>query len=660
MSDFQPQSAPSRDTSQSKDMNEILRRERELTDFVENATVGMHWVGPDGIVLWANRCELDLLGCRKDEYIGHHISDFHAEAPVIAEMLARLSAGEELHNFEARLRRKDGGIRHVLINSNVLWDGDRFVHTRCFTRDITDRRFLQDALEESELRFRSMADSAPVLIWMAGTDALCEYLNRPWLEFRGRTLAQEIGSGWTEGLHPEDLKPTLDTCAAAYRARSQFRMEYRLRRHDGSYRWMLVTGTPRFAPDGGFSGFIGSCIDITEMKETEAQFRQSQKMESVGLLAGGIAHDFNNLLTAINGYSDLALAKLEGQTTLTEYLQEIRNSGERAASLTQQLLAFSRKQILAPVRLNLNTTVTDMQRMLQRLIGEDIELITVLEPELDSVRADPGQFQQILLNLALNARDAMPNGGRLTLETANVVLDKHHISTRLEAKPGRHVLLAVSDTGIGMSEAVKARIFEPFFTTKEVGRGTGLGLSSVYGIIKQSEGSIAVFSEAGQGTTFKIYLPIVVEAKSDERGVPDPAAKADTSGSGSILLVEDEHGVRKYVAHALTSVGYTVQQAKNAEEALDILKSGTMPELLLTDVVMPGMNGRQLAGMVKSKHPGMAVLFMSGYTETAIVHNGVLDADADFLPKPFTQAELLGKVRQVLASAPGRSSAVVS
>jgi PAS domain S-box-containing protein len=505
----------------------------------------------------------------------------------------------------------------------------------------------EKALAESEARFRSMADSAPVFIWVAGTDALCHYFNKPWLEFRGRTLQQESGNGWAEGIHPEDFKRTLDTYLTAFNGRKPFRMEYRLRRHDGAYRWLLDTGTPRFAPDGTFSGFIGSCLDVTDLKETEEQLRQSQKMEAVGRLAGGIAHDFNNLLTAINGYAELCLSKAQGDETLSEFLKEIKRSGERAAALTSQLLAYSRKQILSPRILNLNSTVAEMDRMLKRLIGEDIELVTMLEPELGWVLADPGQIQQIILNLALNARDAMPQGGRLTLETANVTLDSNYISTRLEAKPGPHIMLAVSDTGIGMTEEIKAKIFEPFFTTKEVGKGTGLGLSSVYGIIQQSGGSILVYSEPGQGTTFKIYLPIV---EASDEGQPQAEAVDDRTlaGKETILIVEDEETVRTFIRRALTYFGYSILEAKDGKEALQAIESGKSIDLVLTDVVMPGMNGRQLATQLSARLPGAPILFMSGYTDNAIVHHGVLDADATFIQKPFSQSDLLKKIRGIL------------
>ena len=625
----------------------LQRREKELTDFVENATVGMHWVGPDGVILWVNKYELELLGYSREEYVGHHIAEFHADGPVITDILRRLASKEELDNYEARLRCKDGSIRHVLISSSVRWEEERFIHTRCFTRDITERKHSLDALQESESRFRNMADSAPVLIWMSGTDALCNYFNKTWLEFRGRTLPEESGNGWAAGIHPDDFRRCMDAYLAAFSARNPFRMEFRLQRGDGEYRWLLQTGTPRFGPDGAFAGYIGSCIDIGDMKEAEAQFRQAQKMEAVGLLAGGIAHDFNNLLTAINGYTDLAFSQVQGNETLREFLEEIKKSGERAASLTQQLLAYSRKQILAPVIFNVNSTVAEMDRMLRRLIGEDIELVTALDPDLGLVRADPGQIQQIILNLALNARDAMPKGGRLTLETANVILDRNYISTRLDAKPGPHIMLAVSDTGLGMTPEVKARIFEPFFTTKEVGKGTGLGLSSVYGIIKQSEGSILVYTEPGQGTTFKIYLPLV-EAKDHAASAASPQDGPRNTGTERILLVEDEQAVRKFINRALSASGYTVLEAKDGKEALGLAQSGQTVDLVLTDVVMPAMNGRQLASQLTALFPGIPVLFMSGYTDNAIVHHGVLDPDAAFLQKPFSQADLLRKIREAL------------
>ena len=627
----------------------LAQREKDLSDFVDNATVAMHWVGPDGVIQWANNCELEMLGYSHDEYIGHHIADFHADEPIINDIICRVSSREELANYEARLKCKDGSIRHVLINSNALWKDDVFMHTRCFTQDITAAKLTEEALAESELRFRSMADSAPVLIWVAGTDGLFNYFNKTWLEFRGRTLEQESGNGWANGLHPESFRECLDTFLATFTARTPFRKEFRLQRFDGAYRWMLNTGAPRFAPDGAFSGFIGTCIDITELKETEEQLRQSQKMEAVGRLAGGIAHDFNNLLTAINGYSDLALVMATGDATLIEYLQEIKNSGERAASLTQQLLAYSRKQILAPTILYLNSTVGEMDRMLRRVIGEDIELVTRLEPTLGMVKADAGQIQQIILNLALNARDAMPQGGRLTLETASVVLDRNYVSTHLESEPGPHILLAVSDTGTGMSDEVKAKIFEPFFTTKEVGKGTGLGLSSVYGIIKQSGGSIVVYSEAGQGTTFKVYLPIVAESGISQPKLPPPDDRL-MSGTETIMVVEDEEAVRRFLVRALRAFGYRIQEANNAQEALALLENTKAPDLMLTDVTMPGLSGRHLATKVLSQCPDCAILFMSGYTDHAIVHDGVLDSDAMFLQKPFSQSELLKKVRETLDS----------
>ncbi|MDQ3002598.1 MAG: PAS domain S-box protein [Fibrobacterota bacterium] len=625
----------------------LTDRERELTDFVENATVGMHWVGPDGIIQWANRAELELLGYAAEEYLGHHIAEFHADEPVISDILERLSSGQRLENYEARLRRKDGSIRHVLINSDVKWEDGKFGQSRFFTRDITERKRYENALAESEQRFRTLADSAPVLIWMSGPDAQMTYLNKTWLEFRGRAEAEDLDTGWTAGIHPEDSQVCQDAFRSSIAARESFRLEYRFLRADGLYRHMLNTGTPRYSTVGEYTGFIGSCIDISDLRETEEQLRHSQKMEAVGRLAGGIAHDFNNLLTAINGYSEMALPLATGSVQLLEYLQEIKTSGERAASLTNQLLAYSRKQMLVPKIIKLNETVAEMERMLKRIIGEDIELVTFMDPALGMVRADPGQIQQIILNLALNARDAMLQGGRLTLETSNVVLDAEYVSTRLEAKPGRHVMLAVSDTGTGMTEEVKSRIFEPFFTTKGVGKGTGLGLSSVYGIVKQSGGNILVYSEQGRGTTFKMYLPIVETTAADTVIDPGPENQAP-SGSERILVIEDESTVRKFICKVLTAHGYTVLEAKDGPEALSLVAAGMEFDLALTDVVMPGMNGRQLGNLISRRRSGCSILFMSGYTDNAIVHHGVLDSDAPFLQKPFTQAELLKRIRMLL------------
>jgi signal transduction histidine kinase len=386
-----------------------------------------------------------------------------------------------------------------------------------------------------------------------------------------------------------------------------------------------------------------------ERVQLEQQLRQSQKMEAIGSLAGGIAHDFNNLLTVINGYSELLLQTLSASDPQRDNVVQIKEAGGRAASLTRQLLAFSRRQVLEPKVLDLNAVVTNLDKMLQRLLGEDIDLAPILKPGLGRVKADPGQIEQVIMNLAVNARDAMSDGGKLTIETANADLDGQYTAQHITVPPGPHVMLAVSDTGHGMDAETQQRIFEPFFTTKGPGKGTGLGLATVYGIVKQSGGFIWVYSEPGKGTTFKIYLPRVEEtALSIE---PRMALNESLRGSETVLLAEDHENVRKLVASILKSNGYTVLEASNGAEALQLCEQHPEPiHLLISDVVMPVMSGRETASKMVARHPNLKVLFFSGYTDDAIVRHGIMEAGIAYLQKPFTPNVLLRKVREVLES----------
>jgi PAS domain S-box-containing protein len=424
--------------------------------------------------------------------------------------------------------------------------------------------------------------------------------------------------------------------------------EIRGRRKDGTPLELSIYSAPMKDPRGRPMGVIAVIADLTEQRGLQDRLRQSQKIESVGKLAGGIAHDFNNLLTAITGYTDLLYLRLPGDIGKRE-LSEIRKASDRAASLTRQLLAFSRQQVLQPKVINVNEVVGNLSSMLARLIGEDIELETALG-EVGPVKADPFQLEQVLMNLTVNARDAMPRGGKLTIETDNVVLDDRYARGHPDVKSGRYVMIAVSDTGVGMDSETRARIFEPFFTTKAMGKGTGLGLSTVYGIVKQSQGHMWVYSEPGQGATFKVYLPLHTEA--EEPAPPTPPARVVPRGWETILAVEDEESLLNLVAEILRDGGYHVLAAHGPKEALRILADYREPiHLLLTDVVMPGLSGRALADKVSSERPGIRVLYMSGYTDNAIVHHGVLDHGVTFIQKPFTPDALIKLVREVLDAA---------
>jgi PAS domain S-box-containing protein len=424
-----------------------------------------------------------------------------------------------------------------------------------------------------------------------------------------------------------------------------------VRRHkNGTLLNISLTVSPIKDEQGKIIGASKIARDITDLKTAEEQLRQAQKMEAVGRLAGGVAHDFNNLLTSILGFVDMALTEIDPESEVAEYLEEVRKAGNRASTLTQQLLAYSRKQILAPRVVDLNECVLDLDKMLRRLLGEDLEFRTRLDSEAAKVKADPGQIQQVIMNLALNARDAMPAGGILTIDTENVYLDKAYVANHPEATTGPHVQLAVSDTGTGMPPEILAHIFEPFFTTKEVGKGTGLGLSSVYGIMKQSGGSIAVESQIGKGTVFRIFFPAVdKKGKALKETTYVRGSEAEAHNGETILLAEDEATVRKFLMAALKSQGYRVVEARDGAEAFEIGRKLERIDLVLSDVVMPSMNGGKLAHDLRTIHPETKFLFISGYTKDTVSLRE-LGEGAAFLQKPFTQADILAKVRETLAT----------
>jgi PAS domain S-box-containing protein len=503
---------------------------------------------------------------------------------------------------------------------------------------LTVRRTAEEAQTRlvAALRLQSAAlDAAANAMVITDCDGTVVWVNRAFCELTGYAATEAIGKNPRDlvksGVHDQALYAEL---WRTIRAGQLWRGELTNRRKDGTLYPEMQTITP--VTDGGvITHFIAIKQDLTEQKALESQFLQSQKMEVVGLLAGGIAHDFNNLLTVIKLTAELAAGSLRQGDPLRADLEEIGRAGDRAASLTRQLLAFSRRQILNPIVLNAGTLVTNMAGMLQRLIGEDIHLTVSVADSLDSVRADHSQVEQVVLNLAVNARDAMPRGGRLALHLANELID---------GVP--HVVLAVTDTGVGMDEITRRRIFEPFFTTKEPGKGTGLGLSTVYGIVKQSGGTIEVRSEPNAGATFRVCLPSVPDAPAST-----PGPRGDPAGRevGTLLLVEDEQPLANLTARMLKSAGYTVLSSANGEDALALLDrhEGGI-DLMLTDIVMPGISGRELASRAASLRPGMRVLFTSGYTGDAIMRHGMLDDLAHFISKPYTRLALTAKVREVL------------
>ena len=497
-------------------------------------------------------------------------------------------------------------------------------------------------------------EQSPAAVVVTGTDGRIEYVNRRFTEITRYTRSDVLGKTprvLQSGLTPVEVYEDLWGTITAGR---EWTGVMQNRRKDGQLYWDAATISPVRDAAGAVTHFVAIKQDVTAQRLLEDQFRQAQKMEAVGRLAGGVAHDFNNLLSVITSYSEILLEDLGPADPRRADLDEIRKAAGAAAGLTRQLLAFSRQQVLQPRVLSPNAVIEGVDKMLRRLIGEDVELETVLARDTGAIKADPGQIEQVIMNLAVNARDAMPEGGRLTIATSNVELDSIYTGDHIPVTPGPYVLLAVTDTGVGMNAETKRRLFEPFFTTKEKGKGTGLGLATVYGIVKQSGGFIWVYSEVGQGTTFKIYLPRVPEAPT----APEPVRSPESlRGTETILIAEDSPAVRSAARQVLERLGYAVLDAPNGAAALDVgtRHSGAL-QLLLTDVVMPEMSGRQLAEQLSVVRPGLKVLYVSGYTDDAVVRHGVLEQGIAYLEKPFTPGRLARKVREVLDAEKGAPS----
>jgi len=506
-------------------------------------------------------------------------------------------------------------------------------------------------LQVSEARFRSLVQNSSDIITVLDPDGTIRYASPSTEAILGHPSGTLVGKNAFGFVHPGDaatLRAFLDRAVSQPTATAT--AEYRFRHVDGAWIDLEAVGNNRLA-DPSVVGIVVNARNLTERRRLEAQLRQSQKMEAIGNLAGGIAHDFNNLLTIIIGHTHLMLQRLGADRPGREEWELIRDTADRGAALIRQLLVFSRQQVVQPVVLDLNSVVEGIGGLLQRLLGEHIELLMAPAPDLGRVRADPGHIEQVIVNLAVNARDAMPDGGRLTIETANVELDAEYARRHVGASVGPHVMLAVSDTGSGMDADTQSRMFEPFFTTKEPGKGTGLGLSTVYGIVQQCGGTVWVYSEVGHGTTFKIYLPCI----ETTAGVAAPSAPAGAveGGSETVLVVEDEDKVRELVSEILTLYGYTVLMASTAGEALLVSEHHEGPiHLLVTDLIMPTMSGRELARRIATRRPETRALYLSGYTGDTIVRHGMLEADMAFLQKPFTVDGLTRKVREMLDGRP--------
>ena len=761
------------DIEDQKRAHEALRkREQELGDFIENAAIPIHWVGPDGTILRVNQAELDLLGYQRDEYLGRNIADFHVSRPVIDDILARLTRGEVLQDYPAQLRAKNGSIVEVLIDSSVYFQSGEFVHTRCFTRDVSRQREAEHATQRLAAIVASSADAiigktvdGVVTSWNAAAEQMFGYgaeemvggsifkLIPDHLHHEERDLLHRIRQGERVGfaeaerirkdggriyvavsvspirnaqgevIGASSIKRDVTERRQAQQAlaQSQERLELALRSaRMGTWQWNLETGAvswdegmnqlfgvalnqqvtrfdqvlervaeedrdsvqrdiQRTLDDGGslssefrailpngkirwLSGtgrlmrdstgaplyMTGVCLDVTDRRLMEERLQQAQRMDSVGQLAGGIAHEANNMMSVVLGCADYVLQRTDLPEQVRQDVDQIWRAAKRTAGITQQLLAFSRRQMLQPQVLDLNATVRELEPILNRALGETRAVRMHLAPALGLIRADPGQLEQVLVNLTLNARDAMDEGGRLTIETMNVALDPAYVAAKpVETlEPGEYAALVVTDTGHGMDRATLSRIFEPFFTTKAVGQGTGLGLSTVYGIVKQSGGFIWAYSEPGLGTTFKLYFPIVeAGASTDDPEQPAPAGRPEEV----VLVAEDEPMVRSIMARTLKGCGYGVLEAADGNEAIRLLEreEGKI-NLIVADVVMPDMGGREMADVVAQRWPDIPVLFTSGYTGLDVMRRGLLQEGSEFLQKPLEPEALARKVRELV------------
>jgi two-component system, cell cycle sensor histidine kinase and response regulator CckA len=627
----------------------LLEREELFRLISENAADMIAVVDMEGRRIYNSLAYQKVLGysaedLRKSSGLEQIHPDDRAKVQEAAAEARRTGQGKTL---EYRIRHKDGTWRVLESTSSVIVgtkaESGRLV---IVNRDITERKKTGEALRQSESSFRSMVEEAPYGIYRVDENGRFSRVNPALQKMVGYETPDELlnaNLGTDVFRNPVDFQRLVELLGSV----GEFKdVEVDWKRKDGTPITVRCSGRYIHENEGGTPSFEAFAEDVTERRVLERQLRMAAKMEAVGRLSGGIAHDFNNLLGVIIGYSQVLRRRLGPDNPLHEHAEEVEKAGQRAVSLTRQLLAFSRQQILSPVVLDPNALVTDMEKMLPRLLGEDIVVTIQLDPELGRVKADQGQIEQVVMNLAVNARDAMPGGGKLVIATSNVELDQAYARQHPGAKPGRYVMLAVTDSGMGMSSETLAHIFEPFFTTKEVGKGTGLGLATVYGVVKQSGGYVWVDSEVGKGSSFQIFLPRIEESVAP---IAAPLQIENLRGTETVLLVEDADALRKLARSFLLEHGFEVLTASNGEEAVEVARNHAGPiHLLLTDVVMPGMNGKALADQLLAKSPTLKVVYISGYTDSFIAGHGVLEAGTHLLHKPFTEDALIRKIREVL------------
>jgi PAS domain S-box-containing protein len=644
-----------RDVTALREAEDALgQRESLARSVVYSAVDGIVTADERGIMQSFNPAAERMFGYSADEAIGRNLSilmppphrdehDQYIREYLVSGVTKVIGIGREVTAL-----RKDGTAFPIeLALSEMLLPGRRM-----FTgiiRDITQRQQDEAALRETNAKLEAVIETSPLAITLVDGEGKGLGWNPAAERIFGWTADEVLGRPIPIVAEAERAE-FLQSLARVAEGEAECGVERRRMRKDGSFVDLSVWTAPVRNRNGEVKALLGILADVTQRNLLEEQFRRAQKMEAVGRLAGGIAHDFNNVLTVIAGYGQMALDQTANDPQLHAALEEILKAADHASALTGQLLVFSRHKVVNRELLDLNEVVARLEKMLRRIIGEDIELVIAPEAALGQVLADAAQMEQVIMNLVVNARDAMPEGGRLTIETANVELDSWYAQTHMGVREGEYVMLAVSDTGRGIAPEARAQLFEPFFTTKERGKGTGLGLSTVYGIVKQSGGEIWVYSEPGHGATFKIYLPRTAETSQPEK--PAAEAAAPKRGVETVLLVEDETGVRVLVREILRQTGYTVLEATDVDHALRICQEHPEPiHLLLTDVVMPIMSGRELAERAAALHPELKVLYMSGYTDNVVVHHGVTSRDSRFVQKPFTPKTLARKVREALDAA---------